>query len=55
MSSCGLLGHLGVEVVHQHPQRRFLGPALGRQCGTPSGALIFRTGSLAAFAIFCLL
>ena len=33
----GLLGHLGVEIVHEHPQRRFLGPALGRNAGPPRG------------------
>jgi hypothetical protein len=27
----GALGHLGIEVVHQHPQRGLLGPALARQ------------------------
>ena len=29
----GVLGHLGIEVVHEHPQRRFLDPALAVQLG----------------------
>ena len=32
-----LLGHLRVEVVHEHPQGPFLGPALGDQPGAPRG------------------
>ncbi len=32
-----LLGHLRVQVVHEHPQGAFLRPALGQQAGTPGG------------------
>ncbi len=34
----GVLGDLGVEVVHQHPQRGFLLPALAGQLGAAGGA-----------------
>ena len=34
----GVLGHLGVEVVHQHPQRGFLLPALAGDLGAAGGA-----------------
>ena len=34
----GALGDLRVEVVHQHPQRRFGGPAAGGQRGAARGA-----------------
>ena len=34
----GMLGHLGIQVVHQHPQRRFGEPALGGQLGAARGA-----------------
>ena len=42
-----LLGHLGVEVVHQHPQRRLGQPALGgklRAARRPDDASIVETG-----------
>ena len=41
----GALGHLGVEVVHQHPQRGLLGPALAAALGAagrPDRARPFR-------------
>src|SRR5439155_16040515 len=31
----GSLRHLGVEVVHQHPERRLLNPAFARASGAP--------------------
>ena len=34
----GMLGDLGIEVVHQHAQRRFLLPALAGDLGTARGA-----------------
>ena len=34
----GVLGDLGVEVVHQHPQRGFLLPALAGDLGAARGA-----------------
>ena len=32
------LRHLGIEVVHQHPQRRFLLPAAAREVGATRGS-----------------
>src|SRR5205085_11458414 len=34
----GALRHLGIEVVHQHPERGFLLPAAARQCRPPRRA-----------------
>ena len=34
----GILGHLGVEVVHQHPQRGFLLPSLAGELGASRGS-----------------
>ena len=34
----GMLGHLGIEVVHQHPHGRFLRPAPAGQGGAARGA-----------------
>ena len=34
----GAFGNLGVEVVHQHPERGFLGPSLAGERRTPRGA-----------------
>ena len=34
----GMLGHLGIQIVHQHPQRRLGEPALGGQLGAARGA-----------------
>ena len=44
-----LLGHLGIEVVHQHPQRRFGQPALGgklRAARRPDDAGIVETSGM---------
>ena len=43
----GLLGHLRIEIVHEHPQRRLGQPALGRQIRAarrPDHACIVETG-----------
>ena len=39
----GILGHLGVEVVHEHPQRRLLLPALAGELGAARRADRART------------
>src|SRR5262249_33492513 len=36
--SVGSLGHLGIEIVHEHPEGGFLGPAFARALGTARGS-----------------